>query len=86
MLNDIEQEKEIYRRDHKHIAPDLVDGVSDISPASDMYSYRRMFKNIIVYMPLNPCLLCELVVTAIKKCLMYKYSERPDANSFVEIL
>ena len=42
LLRLTEKEKEIYRKDHKHIAPDLVDGVSDISTASDMYSYGRM--------------------------------------------
>ena len=36
-----QEEKEIYHRDHKHIAPDLIDGVSDVSTRSDMYSYGR---------------------------------------------
>ena len=34
-----EKEKEQYQSDYKHIAPDLVDGVSNVSPASDMYIY-----------------------------------------------
>ena len=37
-----EAEKKVYRRDNKHIAPDLIDGVSDTSAKSDIYSYGRL--------------------------------------------
>ena len=30
-----------YRQNHKHIAPDLVDGLARPSPASDVYSFGR---------------------------------------------
>ena len=43
-----ENEKQQYQRDHTQIAPDLIDGVGDLSTSSDMYSYGRLIKNIIV--------------------------------------
>ena len=36
-----------HRLNHKHIAPDLIDGRSTPSPASDIYSYGRLCKNVI---------------------------------------
>ena len=48
-----EAKKVEYRQSHKHIAPDLVDGLVKPSPASDVYSYGRFFKNVICYCPLN---------------------------------
>ena len=36
-----------YRQNHKHITSDLVDGLVKPSPASDLYSYGRLFKNVI---------------------------------------
>lgn len=47
-----QQEKEQYRINHRHIAPDLVDGISDVSTASNVYSYGRLFKDVIIYYPL----------------------------------
>lgn len=44
-----EGEKQQYRQIHKHIAPDLIDGICVPSPSSDMYSYGRVFKNIVGY-------------------------------------
>ena len=43
-----EEQKRQYRQDHKHIAPDLVEGISDVTTASDMYSYGRLLKNIVL--------------------------------------
>ena len=58
-----QQEKEQYRINHKHIAPDLVDGMSDVSTASDIYSYGRLFKNIVTYYPLP----IELLSSSLKE-------------------
>ena len=44
-----EDEKQQYRQIHKHIAPDLIDGMCIPSPSSDMYSFGRIFKNIVCY-------------------------------------
>lgn len=81
-----EKEKELYRRDHKHIAPDLVDGISDITTACDMYSYGRLFKNVIHYFPLPIDLVSVPIQKAVKKCLKYNYPERPSANQIVDLL
>ena len=81
-----EKEKEQYRRDHKHIAPDLVDGISDVSTASDMYSYGRVLKNIIIYFPLPIEAINTPIKKAIKQCLMYSDAERPTAQHLVQLL
>ena len=83
-----EQEKEQYRNDHRHIAPDLVDGISDVSPASDMYSYGDLFKNIIHYFPpLCAHSICMPIINVIiKQCLKYNDSERPSAQNLVLLL
>ena len=80
------EEKEQYRRDHKHIAPDLVDGISDVSTASDIYSYGRLFKNIVAYFPLSVEFLSASLKDRLKQCLKYKDSERPTASELVDVL
>lgn len=81
-----EQEKQQYRRDHKHIAPDLVDGISDITTASDIYSYGRLLRNIILYFPLPIADISSSLQKNVKRCLKYEYSERPSAKQMTEIL
>lgn len=81
-----EAEKEQYRKNHKHIAPDLVDGVSDVTPASDMYSHGRLWKNVINYFPLSLDGIEDSLQVGIKKCLKYDFSERPSASNIVELL
>lgn len=73
--------KKKYRQDHKHIAPDLVDGVTDVTTASDMYSYGYLFKNIIQYFPLT---IDTSLQKKIKKCLKYDCLQRPSAKEIVE--
>ena len=75
--------QEIYHRDHKHIAPDLIDGVSDVSTRSDMYSYGRLFKNIIVYFPLNKDLIRLSIQHSIQQCFSYNDRDRPDAHKMI---
>ena len=50
-----------YRQNHKHIAPDLIDGIATPSPASDVYSFGRLCKNVICYFPLPYLLLLNVV-------------------------
>ena len=38
-----------YHQNHKHIAPDLVDGFAKPSPASDIFSFGRLFKNVMLF-------------------------------------
>ncbi len=81
-----EKEKQQYRQDHKHIAPDLVDGVSDITTACDMYSYGHLFKSIIQYFPLAIESIEISLQKDIKKCLKYDCMQRPSAKQMVELL
>lgn len=69
------EERDVYRRDHKHIAPDLVDGISDVTTACDMYSYGRLLKNVINYFPLPTATIPMPTQQAIKKCLKYNYQQ-----------
>lgn len=81
-----ETEKEEYRKNHKHIAPDLVDGIAKPSSASDVYGYGRIFKNVICYFPLP---LSELPVTVknmVKLCLKYESASRPSCKEIIELL
>ena len=75
-----DKEKEEYRCNHKHIAPDLVDGITELSTASDIFSYGRILKNIIHYFPLSVDLISIPLKKAIKKCLSYKDNDRPSAE------
>ena len=78
-----EAKKVEYRQNHKHIAPDLVDGLVKPSPASDVYSYGRLFKNDICY------IISELPSSTkdiVKLSLRYNYAERPTCESIIKIL
>lgn len=74
-------QKSYYRTYHRHIAPDLIDGVNAPSPASDMYSYGRLFKCIIENFPVPVDCLPKAAMIAIKKCLKYNSHERPTAET-----
>ena len=77
------KEKKLYNEKHRHIAPDLIDGTSCPSSASDIYSYGRLFKNIIKYSRIEPV---EPIVVMIKSCLKYQATDRPAATRAIEIL
>ena len=81
-----ESEKQQYLLIHKHIAPDLIDGVCVPSPASDMYSYGRIFKNIVCYSQTKSGTLSVPVRTLIKNCLKYHSTDRPTAADAIDIL
>ena len=81
-----EEEKKKYQCDHKHVAPDVVDGVSNVTTATDMYSYGRLFKNIITYFPLSVSVINAQIRGGIKHCLKFKDNERPSAQYMVELL
>lgn len=80
-----DKEKEEYCCYHKQVAPDLVDGITNVSTASDMYSYGRLLKNIIQYFPLNVDLIGTSLKKAIKQCIKYNDFDRPSAMSLCEI-
>ena len=75
-----------YRHNHKHLAPDLVDGLSAPSPASDVYSYGRLLKSIICYFPLNIDEIHTSVKSIVKLCLKYNKLERPTCTKIIEVL
>lgn len=79
-------EKKQYLEQHKHIAPDLIDGVCSPSFLSDMYSYGRVFKDLLCYSYLQASMFHKSVVSTIKKCLKYNNNERPTAANVVIIL
>ena len=74
-------QKRYYRTYHRHIAPDLIDGINAPSPSSDMFSYGRLFKCIIVNFPVPVHHLPKSAMNAIKKCLEYNSHERPMAET-----
>lgn len=74
-------QKSYYRTHHRHIAPDLIDGINAPSLASDMYSYGRLFKCIIETFPIPVDHLPKAAMSAIKNCLKYNSHERPTAET-----
>lgn len=81
-----DSEKKQYWTQHKHIAPDLIDGVSTPSVSSDIYSFGRIFKNLIVYTKFEVAMFEENIICLIKNCLKYNDFERPAAAKAIEIL
>ena len=78
-----EAKKVEYRQNHKHIAPDLVAGLVKPSTASDVYSYRRLFKNGTCYYIISE--LPSSTKDIIKLCLRYNHarlSNHPDLAGF----
>ena len=75
----MEKEKQEYREQHKHIAPDLIDGISSPSSSSDMYSFGRIFKSTICHLKLDPDSFQGCTLTMIKRCLKYNEIERPSS-------
>ena len=80
-----EQKKE-YRVKHKHIAPDLVDGITKPSPLSDIYSYGRIFKSIVRNFPISSKLIPDVIVNMVNDCLSYHFTDRPNAQSIIVTL
>lgn len=71
-----EEAKKEYRVFHKHIAPDVVDGIVKPSTSSDIYSYRRVFKSIVRYFPIARKSIPSSIVNMVNKCLLYQSSHR----------
>ena len=67
-----EEAKKEYRVFHKHIAPDVVDGIAKPSTLSDMYSYGRVFKSIVRYFHITRESIPPSIVDMVNKCLLYQ--------------
>lgn len=81
-----EEQKTFYRVHHRHIAPDIVDGVNKPSYSSDMFSFGHIFKSIISYFPIPIDQLPRTVVKMVKCCLNYSPQERPSAENVAKQL
>lgn len=81
-----ELEKLEYKKRYKHIAPDLVDGITKPGTASDIYSFGRLFKSVICYFPLNVSELDISVKESIKACLKYDSVDRPTSTCIIDVL
>lgn len=81
-----EEAKKEYRVFHKHIAPDVVDGIVRPSTSSDMYSYGRVFKSIVRYFPIHRESIPSSIVDMVNKCLLYQSSHRPSASSVISTM
>ena len=78
--------KSEYRAKHKHIAPDLIDGIATPSTSSDMYSYGRIVKSIVRHFPISSELIPSVIVDMVNNCLCYNSSKRPTAKSVISTL
>ena len=81
-----EEQRKEYRINHKHIAPDLVDGIARPTPSSDIYSYGRVFKSIVRNFPISPKNIPPDVVSMVNNCLSYNSLQRPNAKSIISTL
>lgn len=81
-----EEQKKEYRINHKHIAPDLVDGIAKPSPSSDIYSYGRIFKSVVRDFPISPKNIPPDVVSMVNNCLSYDSLQRPNGKFIISTL
>ena len=74
-------DKEVYRKRHPQVAPELRDGISKQSTASDVYSFGRILSAI------NKEKLSIPVLTSMSAmCLDYDYDKRPSTNDLCTFL
>lgn len=81
-----ELQKKQYREHHRHIAPDLIDGVTAPSSLSDMYSFGRIFKSVIQYSSVNLSAFQPSILSMVRKCLKYHDTDRPTASETMMVL
>lgn len=60
-----------------------MDGLTNPSSASDMYSYGRIIKIIVRHFPITPQFIPSSVVDLVNNCLSYDSSQRPTAKAAV---
>ena len=78
-LND--EEKKIYQEKHSHVAPDLRDGLTNQSKASDVYAWGQLLYYVYKKLSLN-----KTIKVTIKLCLMYHDYERPSCTDVEKML
>ena len=75
-----EDQKELYKLNHPHIAPDLRDGRCKQSPASDIYSLGRIMSIITKKAILKD----DHLIKSSSDCMQYDSSLRPNIGSLKE--
>lgn len=78
-----ENEKKQYRELHKHIAPDVIDGIYAPSCSSDIYSYGWICKNILHY---SSSKFDKCITKMVSNCLKYHSTERLSAAEVIHTM
>ena len=76
-----EEEKSIYKNQHAHVAPDLWDGITIQSRASDIYALGQL-----IYYIYKKMHLMKTVKVIVRLCLAYHDYERPSCNDIERML
>ena len=76
-------ERALYKKKHRHIAPDVVDG--EVTPcfATDVYSFGMIFQDVIEHS--GKAFVADLVQMC-TSCLHYKSNKRPETDDIVSLL
>ena len=78
-----ENERLDYKRNHPHIAPDLVSGESLPSPCSEIYSFGRIIRDVVKY---SSKVFPACMISLYKKCMMDRARDRPEIEVVLDIL
>ena len=76
-----DEQKQVYKRDHRHIAPDLRDGIVKQSFSTDIYSFGRIIKRID-----RVILHSEHLVKLVGMTLSYNSTDRPIISHILQSL
>ena len=79
-------ERQKYHHSHRHISPDLLDGTTQPSTGSDIYSLGRLAKQTIHYGTVNLLVGPKPVLDVCKKCLAQPPSARPTISEVLHVL
>lgn len=81
-----EDEQMKYRKKYPHIAPDLINGSTIPTPLTDIYSYGRIMKYIILYGGIEIKLWNKKVIDICKQCLQPNSKDRPTTEKILMTL
>ena len=81
-----EAEREMYRKKHRHICPELVNGEARPSPASDIYSFGRILKHTLLYATLELESWPKQLKETCKQTLKYSASVRPTTTDILSVI
>lgn len=75
-----------YSKEYKHIAPDLIEGKTKPTPITDIYSYGRLMKHVLVYGGVHMKVWSKKVIGVCKECLHPCSSKRPSITNIITAL